>query len=223
VEAFQELPDVRVLIYQPSGAPAPERIVNRTKRPAMTLSRANVLRVMSRYCVLGYQLTLLEVHKLLYFLQFSGEKLQLRFTKEAYGPYADNLRHVLHRFEGHFTLGFGDGRNSPATPIKLIPNALKEAEEFAAGHETEGPETIARLDWVTQLIEGFESPYGMELLASVHWVATHPEEQATDLDSVIQAIYGWNERKRQIIKPEHIRIAWERLREKGWVQRGRHK
>jgi O-acetyl-ADP-ribose deacetylase (regulator of RNase III) len=218
VEAFQELPDVRVLIYQPSGAPAPEKIVNRTKRPAMTWSRANVLRVLSRYCVLGYQLTLLEVHKLLYFLQFSGEKLQLRFSKETYGPYADNLRHVLHRFEGHFTLGFGDGRNSPTTPIKLIPNALKEAEGFAEDHETEGRDIIERLERVTQLIEGFESPYGMELLASVHWVATHPDEQVTDLDSVMRAIYGWNERKRRILKPEHIRIAWERLREKGWLQ-----
>lgn len=217
VEAFQELPDVLVLIYQPSGAPAPEKIVNRTKRPAMTLSRATVLRVLSQYRVLGNPLTLLEVHKLLYFLQCAGEKLQLRFTKEDYGPYADNIRHVLHRFEGHFTEGFGDGRNSPSTPIKLFPEALQEAEQFLTNHDAEGPDTVKRLDRVTQLIEGFESPYGMELLASVHWLASHPEEQATDLDSVKRAMFDWNERKRQIMKQDHIRVAWERLKEKGWL------
>ena len=77
----------------------------------MTQRRANVLRLMSEYCVLGYELTLLEIHKLLYFLQVAGEPLQLRFTQGHYGPYADNLRHVLNQFEGHFLEGFGDGRN----------------------------------------------------------------------------------------------------------------
>jgi hypothetical protein len=57
----------------------------------------------------------------------------------------------------------------------------------------------------------------MELLASVHWVASHSEEQAKDLESVFRAICVWSERKRRIMKPEHIRIAWERLREKGWL------
>ncbi len=217
VEAFEELPDVRVLIYQPTGAPAPEAQLNRTERPAMTASRANVVRVLSRYCVLGYQLTLLEVHKLLYFLQVGGEPLRLRFTKETYGPYADNLRHVLHKLEGHFTLGFGDGRNSPTTPLRLMPDALQEAEQFLASQQKSGSETEQRLERVTQLIEGFESPYGLELLASVHWVATHPEEQATDPDLVVRAIQSWNDRKRRTMKPEHVRIAWQHLRKKGWI------
>jgi O-acetyl-ADP-ribose deacetylase (regulator of RNase III) len=215
IDAFNNLPDVRVLIYEPVGAPTPDKIVIRTKRPAMTFSRANVLRVLSRYNVLGYQPTLLEAHKLLYFLQVAGERLRLRFTKETYGPYADNLRHVLHRFEGHFTLGFGDGRNSPDTPLRLLPQALQEAEEYIASHSDEG--TVKRLERVTEVIEGFESPYGMELLASVHWVATHQDENATDLDSTIRAIQVWNDRKRRLMRPEHVRIAWQRLYAKGWL------
>ncbi len=31
----------------------------------------------------------------MYFLQEAGEPLRLRFTKGLYGPYAENLRHVL--------------------------------------------------------------------------------------------------------------------------------
>lgn len=183
----------------------------------MTASWANLLRVLSRYGVLGYDLTLLEVHKLFYLLQVAGEGLRLRFSKGPYGPYADNLRHVLHKFEGHFTLGFGEGRNSPTTPISLLPGALQEAEQFIASQQGAASETEQRLERVTQLIEGFESPYGLELLASVHWLASHPEEQATDLDSVVRALQGWNERKSRTMKPDHIHTAWQRLREKGWI------
>ena len=191
--------------------------INPAAHPVMTSARASVLLLLHRYGCLGYELTLREVHELLYLLQFSGEKLQLRFTKETYGPYADNLRQVLQLFEGHFTIGFGDGRNSPETPIRLFLKALEEAEQFVAAHPQDSSETAKRFERVSQLIEGFELPYGMELLASVHWVATHPEEQATDLDSTLRAIHGWNDRKRRTMKPEHVRIAWQRLREKGWI------
>jgi REP element-mobilizing transposase RayT len=190
--------------------------INPAARPAMTNTRAQVLLLVGRSNILGYDLTIHDVHKLLYFLQEAGEGLRLRFTKQTYGPYADNLRHVLHQFEGHFLLGFGDGRNSPDTPIRLLPDALEEAEQFVAGAQ-DGSDTARRLERITELIEGFESPCGMELLASVHWVATHPDEQANDLESTIQAIHGWNDRKCQTMKAEQIRVAWQRLRDRGWI------
>jgi O-acetyl-ADP-ribose deacetylase (regulator of RNase III) len=217
-EAFAALPEVRTLVYEPAGAPEPDKIIHRTRRPDMNLNRATVLRAFQEYGVLGYELTLLEAHKLLYFLQAAGQGLRLQFTKGPYGPYADNLRHVLHQFEGHFILGFGDGRNSPNTPLQLLPTALDEAERFLTEHKDETAETIRRLQRLTELIEGFESPYGLELLASVHWVITHPDEKATDIESTLRAITLWNERKRRVMKPEHIRIAWRRLRDKGWFQ-----
>jgi hypothetical protein len=118
--ALKGLPHVAALVYAPTGAPEPAAMLHRTPRPEMTSRRANVIRVLSEYLVLGYELTLLEIQKLLYFLQEAGEPLQLRFEQGRYGPYADNLRHVLHQFEGHFLEGFGDGRNSPKTPIRLL-------------------------------------------------------------------------------------------------------
>ena len=81
----------------------------------MTATRANVLRILADYLVLGYKLSLLEVQKLLYFFQEAGESLNLRYSEDRYGPYADNLRHVMNLFEGHFTSGLGDGRNRPDT------------------------------------------------------------------------------------------------------------
>jgi O-acetyl-ADP-ribose deacetylase (regulator of RNase III) len=215
--ALAELPGVRVLLFPPAGAPEAREMVHKTARPEMNPSRAIVLRIWRDYFALGYQLTLLEVHKLLYFLQESGEPLRLRFAKNRYGPYADNLRHLLHRFEGHFTLGFADGRNQPDTRIELLPESLREAEEFLQGHAEDSEESLQRLQRVAELIEGFESPYGLELLATVHWVARHEEIGVADLPEVAKAVNAWSSRKRKLMKPEHLALAWQRLNQKGWL------
>ena len=39
--------------------------------------------------------TLVEIHKLMYFLQEAGESLRLNYKQHHYGPYAENLKHVL--------------------------------------------------------------------------------------------------------------------------------
>lgn len=215
-QSLQQLANINILVFPPQNSPDAEKMITRTKRPEMNPARASVLNVLSSYCVLGYELTLLEIHKLLYFLQEAGEPLRLRFQKDVYGPYADNLRHVLHLFEGHFILGFADGRNKPGTHIKLLPDALEEAKKTLAANKDLQKETEKRLERVTDLIEGFESPYGMELLATVHWVAVHGQN-IKDEETAITAVHGWNERKHQMMKPEHIRIAWRRLATRGWL------
>lgn len=206
--AFSELPEVRVLLFAPQGAPDAHKMPNRTARPPMTLSRAVVLKLLQQYCVLGYELTLLEVQKLLYFLQEFGEPLRLRFEKKYYGPYADNLRHVLNLFEGHFTQGFADGNNKPGTIIRLLPGAVEEASAYIARHHGEDNGHVGRLKQVKLLIEGFESPYGLELLSSIHWLIKH---EHVSPDAVANAVKDWNPRKAKLMKPKHIEIAWQRL------------
>jgi O-acetyl-ADP-ribose deacetylase (regulator of RNase III) len=215
-ETFAPLPNVRLLVYPPQPAPDAAQMIHRTERPKMTPSRARVLHVLRAYTILGNELTLLEIQKLLYFLQMLGEPLKLRFEKYHYGPYADNLRHVLNLFEGHFIQGFADGRNAPRTPITLVPDALNEAEIVIAQAETSQGESEQRLKQVLTLIEGFESPYGMELLASVHWVVSR-NPSVTDVESALQAIQQWSKGKRDRLRPEHVQIAWDRLTEQGWL------
>lgn len=214
--ALSVIPNLKVLVYEPTGSPDPKKMINKTERPRMTPGRAAVLGIMSRYAVPGYlyRLSLIEVQKLAYFLQEAGEQLKLSFVKDTYGPYADTMRHVLNKMEGHFTQGFGDGNNQPGTPIKLLPDAVKEAEEFLQTNS----ETLSRFDRVSELIEGFETPYGMEVLSSVHWVAKKENSgNANNVQSAINAVHGWNDRKRDLMKPEHIRVAWERLSKQGWI------
>jgi O-acetyl-ADP-ribose deacetylase (regulator of RNase III) len=212
--AVNQVPHVRALIFAPTGSPDPSRILHRTPRPQMTARRANVLRLLSDYCVLGYELTLLEIQKLLYFLQVSGEPLKLHFRQGIYGPYADNLRHVLHQFEGHFIEGFCDGRNQPRTPIRLFPDVVNEAVHVSLSSSS--PAESERMTRVVQLIQGFESPYGLELLASVHWAATQDHSDRS-FERTFDRVSDWNERKRKLMKREHVRAAWRRLHDEGWL------
>ncbi len=213
--ALTVLTDVEVFIYEPKGAPAPEAMRNETKKPKMTSGRAAVLALMNRYLVPGYdyRLSLLEVQKLAYFLQVAGEPLKLDYQKNYYGPYADNLRHVLNHVEGHFLRGFGDGKNKPETPLELIGDAASEAEAFLASQVG----SQGRLARVAELIEGYETPFGMELLSTVHWVATHDSGAARSDDEAVRAVHAWSERKASTMKPSQVRAAWRHLKERGWL------
>jgi len=124
----------------------------------MTKGRASLLGLMRRYlaAVMDTGVSLLEIHKLLYFMQEGGEDLRLRYGKGVYGPYARNLRHVLSRIEGHFVIGYGAGDDRPDTQIEALPGAWERADEYLAHH----PETRARFHRVADLISGFETPSG---------------------------------------------------------------
>lgn len=214
-EAFAQIPEVQVFAYPPQPAFKAERKIIPANKPEMNLSRAHILSIWKQYCVLGYELTLLEIHKLLYFLQEAGEPLRLRFSKQDFGPYAENLRFVLDKFEGHFIRGFRNSRNRPDTPITLIPEAVLTAEALIRESSSENKESAQRVQRVTELIEGFESPYGMELLTTVHWLFKN--DQVKSEDKIVEAVYSWSERKQNMMKPEHIQVAWKRLKEKNWI------
>lgn len=94
-EAFSGLSDVKVLLYEPAGAPDAKAIPVRTSRPNMTPARALFIRLMDAYAALDYSRILLEVQKLAYFLQEAGEALRLKYEAGHYGPYATNLNRVL--------------------------------------------------------------------------------------------------------------------------------
>jgi O-acetyl-ADP-ribose deacetylase (regulator of RNase III) len=212
-QAFISLPEVHVEVYEPKGAPEPEAIVDHTTTPRMTPGRAALLGLMRRYlgALMDTSVSLLEIHKLMYFLQETGEPLRLDYAKAPYGPYAKNLRHVLNRIEGHFVTGYGDAEDRPDRKIELRPDASERAEEFLKTHE----KTRERLDRVGNLISGFETPYGMELLSSVHWVAKY--EGADSPDEALARTYEWAERKK-MFKPDHLQVAWRVLQDKGWLK-----
>lgn len=182
------------------------------KRPAKwTPGRAVLVGLGERYiaALLDPFLSLLEIHKLLYFAQEAGEPLGLNYVKAPYGPYADNLRHVLSALEGYMIAGYGDGGDAPEKPIELVPGAADDARTFLNNH----PATLARFERVAKLVEGFETAFGMELLATVHWVLAH---EGAPQRVVVAAVHAWSPRKR-IFTAGQIQLATDRLVHQGWL------
>jgi O-acetyl-ADP-ribose deacetylase (regulator of RNase III) len=209
-EAVGSLPDVSFIVFEPhDAAPAGSESAS---SPKMTAGRAALVGLMQQYLggLLDPFVSLLEVHKLMYFMQEAGEPLRLQYVKAPYGPYAENLRHVLSTIDGYFLSGYGDGGEAPDKELGLVPGAVEEAEAFLTDH----PQVRARFSRVADLVEGFETPFGLELLSTVHWVMSR--DGARSPDDVVSAVYAWAERKKQFT-PRQIALAVAVLAQRGWL------
>ncbi len=214
-QALHAFDDIKIVIYEPGGAPDAKSMAVSREVPKMTAGRAALVVLIDRYLrgLLDPFVTLLEVHKLMYFMQEAGQPLRLTYVQAPYGPYAENLRHVLRDIEGHLISGYADGGDAPDKQIELVPGAVPDADTFLHGNE----EARTRFDRVADLVEGFETPFGLELLSTVHWVATR--SHARSVEEVVSGTYAWNERKRQFT-PRQIGLAAQVLAEKGWIPSG---
>jgi O-acetyl-ADP-ribose deacetylase (regulator of RNase III) len=212
--SLAEFNDVRVLVFAPGGAPEAAVMPNRTDRPKMTVGRAALIALMDRYLkgLLDPFVSLLELHKLMYFLQEAGQPLKLDYEAREFGPYAKNLRQVLIRLEKHYTQGYGDGKDTPTKVIELLPGAIEEAEAFLEGDDL----IRQRMKRVADLINGFEDPYGLELLSSLHWVMRENSAARESAEAAVEAVHKWNSRKARLLKREHLIKAWYRLKAQNW-------
>lgn len=204
-----ELPGLDVTIYEPGGGSGEPKA---SERPEMTPGRAALIGLIKRYlaAMMDTSITLLEIHKLMYFLEASGEPLRLRYVKGPYGPYADNLRHVLRDVNGHLTEGYTAEGDAPTEQVRLLPGAVESSDAFLAAH----PGTQKRLSRVGELVEGFETPFGLELLATIHWIMHH--EQPDDERQIEEAFYAWGPGKKRFT-PAQIAIAVAQLRVAGFA------
>ncbi len=211
--AFRDLDDVDVRLFAPSIASSVRELTPEHEKPKMTPGRAAILKGLSIYREMMYPLSQIEVQKLAYFLTRAGQDLgSLKFRKHTFGPYAPALRHVLIKMDGAYLRGVGDGERP--SEITVVDTALEVAERFLADHGDQ--EATERVNRIARLIDGFETPYGMELLATVDWIARE-DGGVNSFDEVVTRVHAWNERKRQIMKPAHIKVAYDRLVAEGWL------
>ena len=210
--ALASIDDAKLIVFEPSGAPTADKMVRNREVPKMTPSKAALVGLMHRYLsgLLDPFISLLEVHKLMYFLQESGEPLRLRFRKAEYGPYAENLRHALNAIEGHLISGYADGGDAPDKKLELVPGAVSDANDFLE----ENLGIRSHIERVASLIDGFESSVGLELLSTVYWIVANEEIDA--FDDVVSHFYSWNARKRRFSERQ-IGIAVNALNREGWI------
>jgi O-acetyl-ADP-ribose deacetylase (regulator of RNase III) len=206
------LPGVEVIVFEPDRGKVDSRPNFSKNAPEMSPGKAALIVLMQRYLngLMDPFISLLEVHKLMYFMQAAGQPLRLRYKKAPYGPFAENLGQVLKVVEGHMITGYADGGDAPDKQLQLVPGAAEDAEDFLQREA----DALLRFDRVCALVEGFESSFGLELLATVHWVID--QDGATTLDDVVGKTYAWNDRKKQF-STRQIGIAWNALRGGGWI------
>jgi len=210
-QALGELDETRILLFEPTGPPPPAEQPIATSRPRMTPGRAALVATLAAYqSDPSVEITQLVAQKLAYLLQAGGEPMRLAFAKGPFGPYAEAFNDVLQKLDGHFVHGCGD-----RTTVASI-HVDRDALDKAASLLEDEPETRERVGDVRALIEGFESPFGLELLTTVHWAAHHGG--ARDAAEAATYVASWNERKSRVFPSHHVEAAWDRLGAFGWLQ-----
>jgi O-acetyl-ADP-ribose deacetylase (regulator of RNase III) len=218
--ALTELQDVETLVYTPTRT---YQNVSKTEGlEKLTPARALIAELCRRYGVLGLECTNLEIQKLAWFLQSSimamglKDPLDLRFTPNKYGPYAERLRHLLNGLDGSYL--HSAKRLSDAGPFDLIwfdeSRRAKVAEYL---HSEKAKAYLRPLEATAKLIDGYESPLGMELLSTVDWLIHH-RGCPPDIRSIRRGIAEWPggkksvQRKQKLFDDRLVQLALERLK-----------
>jgi hypothetical protein len=141
--------------------------------------------------------------------------LKLQFQADRYGPYSPRLNHLLDALDGSYLRS--DKRISDCGPMDTIAFAESEAEVVALFLGTsEAKPYAAALEETDALIDGFQSPLGMELLATVDWLLTK-EGCSPDLLSLREGLARWpggadaGQRKQRLFDDRLLELAIERL------------
>jgi len=219
VAAAEEIPNVRVDVYVPTAVY--QASPKRQGVEELTLARAMMVDIIRRYSVLGFECTNLEVQKLAYFMQRIIEGLslenpfKLNFKPNQYGPYADALRHMLDALDGsylHCQKRLHDA--GPLDPIQLDLGRLNRVKEYLS--QAPLKEYRDALNQLDDLIDGFQSPFLIELLATVDWLAVR-DRNAASADQIGSAMTRWpggmnaGRRKAKLFDQKSIELAMRRL------------
>ena len=182
-----------MVVYEPTDAY--QNAPKRAGLGSLTPARALIAEMVRRYSVLGLECTNLEVQKLAWFLHRAigslalPDPLDLRFTANQYGPYADRLRHLLQGLDGSYL--HCEKRLSDAGPFDLIwfEDSMREAVS-AYLRSADASQFVPALEQATTVIDGFESPLGMELIATVDWLLVHNSVEPS-VDAIKAALRSW--------------------------------
>lgn len=217
--ALDDLPGLDVMLFEPSRSHR-SVVASQIK---MTWGRAVLVSLVDEYVAQRQAIepwddpsgaSALEIQKLMYFANQVEPRLKLSYAAGRYGPYSDQVRHLIQGMEGTFLRGFGDGSQPvlDLEPISPTEEGRTSFKEFVVGFPNLDREVIQP---VLRLTNGFEGPYGLELLASVHWVATR--ENAQDAASATAAVGAWTARKGRLFTPDHVDRALQHLHEAGAI------
>jgi O-acetyl-ADP-ribose deacetylase (regulator of RNase III) len=213
--------DCTITVYEPTEAY--QNVVKRHGVEALTPARALMAEMIRRYEVLGFDCSILEAQKLAWFLAGAFRRMGLAnpiaddFAANRYGPYSDRVRHLLDSLDGSYLTcerRVADAR--PFDPIRFRHDRHDRVGVYLTSPEA-SPYRPA-LDAASEIIDGFQSHHGLELLATVDWL-NRESGVALEGDAMMAAIASWPgpegaaERKARIFTRHHVDAAVGHLRD----------
>jgi O-acetyl-ADP-ribose deacetylase (regulator of RNase III) len=216
---LNDLADVDVLVFEPSNEY--HNVAKREGVERLTPSRALIVELVRRYSVLGLECSILEIQKLVWLLQRCiqamrlNDPLDLDFEAGRYGPYAQKLQYQLRDLDGSYL--HCDRRLADARPSDVI--WFDDDRRELVGTYLKGAEAKAyepALEATSEIIDGFQSPLGMELLATVDWLLSR-EHVSPHVNSIRSALSNWSggreagQRKLRLFDDRMLNLALERL------------
>ena len=219
IDVLSEL-DVDVLVFEPSNQYL--NVAKRSGVETLTPARALIAELVRRYWVLGMECSLLEIQKLAWFLERAIKNLpdtenplELKFVAHKYGPYANRLEHLLNNLDGSYL--HCEKRISDAGIGDVIWFDQARTAYLQTYLKTEAKEYSQALELTTRLIDGFESPFGMELLSTVDWLLSQ-DGISPDVPALREALKKWSggsgaaARKSKLFDDHALDIALKRLK-----------
>ncbi len=220
--ALADIEGVEVIVYEPTSKY--QNVAKRTGVEKLTPARALVSELIRQYWVLGMECSLLEVQKLAWFLDRAiddlipdNNPLNLQFEANKFGPYTDKLRHLMDSLDGSYLRC--DKRINDADKLDPIWfNKDKKSLLKTYLNSSEMKAYIPALESTVEMIDGFESPFGMELLSTVDWLIVKDNCEPT-IAGIRRGLQSWPvssaaaERKDRLFNDRAIGIALERLQE----------
>ena len=186
---------------------------SRNSQAHLTPARAMLLYAMFCYEVHDERCSLFVANKLSYFYQMLGEKefARMSFVPHYYGPYSVGVGHMLNAVNGKYIHGLEQMDRKPFEALMLDYGRKAEVSDYV--HHSLTETQIGHIKQLLRLIDGYESAYALEVLATVAYV--RKEHPGISLEDTIVQIESWSSRKKNLFKREHIATAYEHLN--GWL------
>ncbi|WP_298718474.1 macro domain-containing protein [uncultured Oceanisphaera sp.] len=218
-QTLGDLDGVEIVIYEPTAQY--QNVAKPKGVEKLTPARALIAELVRRYWVLGMECSLLEIQKLAWFLERAIETeglepLDLRFKANNYGPYADRLRHLLNALDASYLKS--EKRINDCDPLDTIWFNDAKRDKIDLYLKTEAKAYLPALEKVTRLIDGFESPFGLELLSTVDWLLAK-ERIAPEPEALLEGMghwpagKSWARRKLRLFDLPKLELALNRLQQ----------
>lgn len=208
VGAMQQV-ECKVYIYEPNAA---IKEVLKKERVKLTPARAMLLAVLYKLVANGELVSEFAAEKVAYFLQrFGGqEDFKLEFMPNFYGPYSGKVRHVLYHLNGSYVMGYSSKDKKPFEDLSLVMDAQKDVLSFLESPENEDKKAI--VERTGKFLEGFYSPFGLELLSTIDFIMK--EKGKTTTHEILEELEHWSDRKRTLFaNPKFVDLALKNLQQ----------